>query len=171
MNNQPTHRLRGTPLILTINGGSSPRRLPAGLLPGKHPAPQWLTMDAASVYWAGASSPPGTGPAMRPTWSWPAGTTCPRSVLSWRARLSSRPCAHPDTDVFETVRGGTSDDFPDAHPRAVLVHPPCTDSVGSGTRHANRGDSDCGLWAIYDTHRLGLGPVHLGLCAGLVHCE
>ena len=30
---------------------------------------------------------------------------------------------HPDTDVFEAVGGGTSDDFPDAHVLAILVTP------------------------------------------------
>ena len=59
-------------------------------------------------------------------------------VLSWRACLSSRPRAHPDADVFETVRGRTSDDFPDAHARPVLVHTPCADFMGSGARHASR---------------------------------
>ena len=33
-------------------------------------------------------------------------------VLSWRARLSSRPCAYPDADVSEAVRGRASDDIP-----------------------------------------------------------
>ena len=33
------------------------------------------------------------------------------------------------------------------------------------------GDSDCGLWAVYDTPRLGLGAVRLGLCSGLVPRE
>ena len=85
-----------------------------------------------------------------------------RPVLSRRARLSPRPCAHPDADVFEAVRGRTSDDFPDAHARPVLVHTPRADSMGSGARHANRGDPDCGLWAVYDTPRLGLGSCSFG---------
>ena len=33
------------------------------------------------------------------------------------------------------------------------------------------GDADCGLWAVYDTPRLGLGSVRLGLCSGLVPRE
>ena len=33
------------------------------------------------------------------------------------------------------------------------------------------GDIDCGLWAVYDTPRLGLGRVRLGLCSGLVPRE
>ena len=45
-------------------------------------------------------------------------------VLSWRARISPRPRARPDADVPETVGGRTSDDFPDAHARPVLVHTP-----------------------------------------------
>src|SRR5208282_6850965 len=86
-----------------------------------------------------------------------------RLVLSWRARLSSRPCAHPDADVFEAVRGRTFDDLPHAHARPVLVHTPRANSMGSGPRHADAGDSDCGLWAVYDTPRLGLGSIRLGL--------
>ena len=83
-------------------------------------------------------------------------------------RLSPRPGAHPDADVPDAVRGRTSDDFPDAHPRPVLVHSPRSSSLGSGARHPTAGDSDCGLWAVYDTHRLGLGAVRLGLCPGVV---
>ena len=45
---------------------------------------------------------------------------------------------------------------------------PRADSVDGGARHANRGDSDRGLWAVHDATRLGLGAVRLGLCAGLV---
>ena len=93
------------------------------------------------------------------------------SVLSRRARLSSRPRAHPDADVFEAVRGGTSDDFPDAHARPVLVHPSGADFVGCRARHANRGDVDRGLRAVHDASRLGLGAVRVGLCPGLVPRE
>ena len=87
-------------------------------------------------------------------------------VLSRRARLSSRPRAHPDADVPEAVRGRTSDDLPDAHARPVLVHTPGADFVDRGARHANRGDADRGLWAVHDAARLGLGAVRLGLCPG-----
>ena len=51
-------------------------------------------------------------------------------ILSWRARLSSRPSTYPNADVFEVVRGRTSDDFPDAYARSVLVHPPCKYFMG-----------------------------------------
>ena len=78
-------------------------------------------------------------------------------VLSWRPRLSSRPRAHPDADVSEAVRGRTSDDFPDAHARPVLVHTPRADFVDGRARHANRGDVDRGLRAVHDAPRLGLG--------------
>ncbi len=43
--------------------------------------------------------------------------------------------------------------------------------LGGRARHANRGDLDSGLWAVYDTSRLGLGAVRLGLCAGVVPRE
>ena len=33
------------------------------------------------------------------------------------------------------------------------------------------GDSDCGVWAVHDAPRLGLGAVRLGLCSGLVPRE
>ena len=78
---------------------------------------------------------------------------------------------HPDAHVFEAVCSRTSDNFPDAHARSVLVHPPGTDFMDGSPRHANRGDVDRGLWAVYDTSRLGLGFVCLGLCAGVVPRE
>ena len=90
------------------------------------------------------------------------------SVLPRRSRISSRPCTSPDDDVFDAVRGGTSDDFPDAHARPVLVHTARADSMGGGARDANRGDVDSGLWTVYASPRLGLGTVRLGLCSGLV---
>jgi len=58
-----------------------------------------------------------------------------------------------------------------AHARPFLVHTARAGSVGSGARHANAGDSDCGLWAVYDTPRLELGTVCLGLCSGLLPRE
>ena len=42
--------------------------------------------------------------------------------------------------------------------------------VGSA-RHATRSDFDSGLWAVYDTSRLGSGTFRLGLCSGLVPGE
>ena len=69
---------------------------------------------------------------------------------------------HPDADVFEAVRGRTSDDFPDAHARPVLVHTPRADFMDGRARHANRGDVDRGLWAVHDTPRLGLGRCSFG---------
>ena len=77
-----------------------------------------------------------------------------------------RPRAHPDVDVPEAVSGRTSDDFPGAHAWPVLVPTPRAGSMGGCARHANRGDSDRRLWVVYDTPRLGLGTVRLGLCAG-----
>ena len=94
-----------------------------------------------------------------------------RAFLSWRARLSHRPHPHPDADVSEALRGRPSDDLPHAHARSVLVHPPRANSLARGARHANRGDADRGLWAVYGAHRVGLGAVRLGLCAGLVSRE
>ena len=89
-----------------------------------------------------------------------------------RASSPARPRAHPDADVPEAVRGRTSDDFPDAHARPVLVHMPRADSMGGRARHANRGDADRGLWVrAHDAARLGLGAVRLGLCSGLVPRE
>ena len=56
--------------------------------------------------------------------------------------------------------------------RSVLVHSPRPDPLDSGGRHANGGDSDCGLWVWADgAPRLGLGRVRLGLCSGLVPGE
>ena len=89
-------------------------------------------------------------------------------ILSWRARLSSRPSTYPDADVFEVVRGRAFDDFPDPNARSILVHPPCADFMGSGTGHANRSDFDCSLWVPYDTSRLEMGWFCLGLCACMV---
>ena len=92
-------------------------------------------------------------------------------VLSWRARFSPRPRAYPDADVPEAVRGRTSDDFPDAHARPVLVDTPGADFMGGGARHADGGDPDCGVWGVHDAARLGLGAVRLGLCSGVVPRE
>ena len=83
-------------------------------------------------------------------------------VLSWRARISSRPRTHPDADVSEAVRGRASDDLPDAHARPVLVHTPRADFMGGGARHAGCGDPDRGLWAVHDAARLGLGRCSSG---------
>ena len=57
------------------------------------------------------------------------------------------------------------------HARPVLVHPSGADFMGGRARHATGGDFDCGLWAVYDTPRLGLDIVRLGLCSGLVSRE
>ena len=92
-------------------------------------------------------------------------------VLSWRARLSPRPRAYPDADVPEVVRGRTSDDFPDAHPRSVLVDTPRADSMGRGAWHASARYPYCGVWRVHDATRLGLGTVRVGLCSDLVPRE
>ena len=92
-------------------------------------------------------------------------------VLSRRARFSPRPPAHSDADVFETVRGRTSDDFSHAHARGVLVHPSGKDFVDRGVRHPSRGDLDRGLWIVYDAAGLGLGRVRVGLCVVVVPRE
>jgi H+-transporting ATPase len=49
--------------------------------------------------------------------------------------------------------------------------PSRADFMDGRARHANRGDADRGLWAVYDAPRLGLGRVRLGLCAGVVPRE
>ena len=43
--------------------------------------------------------------------------------------------------------------------------------MGCCARHANRGDFDRGLWAVYDAARLGLGGFRVGLCAAVVPRE
>src|SRR5208337_1981141 len=92
-------------------------------------------------------------------------------VLSWRARIPPRPRTHPDADVSEAVGGWTSDYLLDPHARPILVHTSRSGSFGSGARYASTGDSDRGLWAVYDTPRLGLVTVRLGLCRRLVPRE
>ena len=76
--------------------------------------------------------------------------------------------AHPDIDVPEAVRCWASDDFPDAHPRPVLVHTSCEDFMDRGARHADHRDFDSGIWAVHDAARLGMGRIRLGLCYRLV---
>jgi H+-transporting ATPase len=88
-----------------------------------------------------------------------------------RTRFSPRPRAHPDADVSEAVRGRTSDYFPDAHPRPVLVHTPGADPMGRGARHADASDADRGVWRVHDSAGLELGIVRVGLCSGLVPGE
>ncbi len=99
----------------------------------------------------------------------PGGSVWP--VLPRRARLPPRPCAYPDADVSDAVRGRTSDDLPDAHTRPLLVHPSGTDTDAGRVRYANRGDADRGFRLVHDSPRLGLGAVCLGLCAGVVPRE
>ena len=41
-------------------------------------------------------------------------------------------------------------------------------SAGGGDRHTTDSDPDSSLWTLYDTARLGLGIVGMGLCFGLV---
>ena len=94
-----------------------------------------------------------------------------RPVLSGRTRIPSRSRTYPDVDVPETVRCRTSDDFPDADPRTVLVYTPGSHSVDGGIGYADAGHLDRGLWALYDAARMGLGGVRLGLCAGVVPRE
>ena len=114
----------------------------------------------------GVEHAPGARDRYGPGHHWRRGRVWP--VLSWRARLSPRPRAYPDADVPEAVRGRSFDDFPDAHPRPVLVDTPGADSMGRGARHANAGDPDCGVWRVHDAARLGLGTVRVGLRRDLV---
>ncbi len=55
--------------------------------------------------------------------------------------------------------------------RTVLVHTSREDLVDRGARHANRGDVDRGVRAVYDTARLGLGRIRVGLCPAVVPFE
>ena len=111
---------------------------------------------------------------MRMCWGsprcWASSGSSPLSACSILAKrvFQARPGAHPDDDVFETVRRRTSDDFPDAHARTILVDTPRADSMGGGARHANRCDVDRCLWTVHDSPRLGMGAVRLGLRPGLV---
>src|ERR1700729_4077193 len=77
--------------------------------------------------------------------------------LSWRASIPPGPRPHPNADVPEAFCGRSSDDFPDAHARPILVHTSGADCLGRGTRHANAGDPDCGVWSVNDAPWLGLG--------------
>jgi H+-transporting ATPase len=91
-----------------------------------------------------------------------------RIVLPGRACLSSRPSAHPDVDVSEVVSSRTSDDFPDAHARTILVHTSGADFVDGRARHSNGCDLDRSVWSLYDASRLEVGRFRVGLCAHLV---
>jgi len=71
--------------------------------------------------------------------------------------------AHIQTLMYLKLSvAGHSDDFPDAYARPVLVHTSARDSMAGVLGHANGGDSDCGLWTVYDTPWLGLGSVRWG---------
>ena len=48
---------------------------------------------------------------------------------------------------------------------------PAQGSVDRGPRHANRGDVDRGVRAVYDTARLGFGRIRVGLCPAVVPFE
>ena len=91
-----------------------------------------------------------------------------RAVFSQRPRVPPRPSAYPDDDVPDAVGGRTSDDFPDAHARPLLVDPTRADSMDGRARHTDAGDGDRGVRGAGDPDRLGLGGVRLGLCPGLV---
>ena len=84
---------------------------------------------------------------------------------------SSRSSARPDHDVPEAVRGRASDDIPDPHARAVLVHTSREDIVDGGPRHTNRCDTVCGLRLSDDAAGLGMDAVRVGLCIGVVSRE
>src|SRR5271154_1779558 len=86
-----------------------------------------------------------------------------RPLLPCRARISSRPRACPDADVLEAICSRTLDDFPNPHARSILVDTPSSDSLDSGARHANCGDTHCRLWRVYDAAGLALGRVRVGL--------
>ena len=45
------------------------------------------------------------------------------------------------------------------------------DFMGSRGRHPSDSDSDCGLWDIHDSPRLGLGSLRVGLCSSVVSAE
>jgi H+-transporting ATPase len=81
------------------------------------------------------------------------GRGCVWAVLSRRARISLRPRARPNADVPKAVRGRTSDDFSDAHSRAVLVYTSCASSMDCGARHA----SVATLIAVYGLFMTPLG--------------
>ena len=88
-----------------------------------------------------------------------------------RARLPSRPRPYPNADVSQAVGGRSPHDFSDADPRAVLVDTSRPDLVARGAGHSDGRDPDCGLRAVHDAARLGLGVVRLGLRCGLVPGE
>jgi H+-transporting ATPase len=76
--------------------------------------------------------------------------------------------AHIQTLMYLKLSCRTSDDFPDAHPRPVLVDTAGADPVGRGARHADCSDSDRGLWRVHDSARLGLDGLCVGLRSGVV---
>ena len=59
-------------------------------------------------------------------------------------------CSECEDRVSQAVGGRSPHDFPDAHPRAVLVHTSRQDLVGRGARHAGVSDPDRGLRALHD---------------------
>ena len=85
-----------------------------------------------------------------------------------RASLSSRPPPHPDLDVPEAIGGRSSDDFPYAHARTILVDTPSEDSVDRRSRHPDDGDPDCSLRIVYEASWMEVGRIRLGLRFGLV---
>jgi H+-transporting ATPase len=54
---------------------------------------------------------------------------------------------------------------------STYFNPARAGTMGRRGRHANRGDTDSGLWVVHDTPRLGLDAVRLGLCIGVVSPE
>ena len=77
-----------------------------------------------------------------------------RTLVSWESEMEIR-CRN------ELTAGKYAKDYD-----AIV-----TLSLGGRARHANRGDVDSGLWALYDAPRLAVGTVRLGLRSGLVPPE
>src|ERR1700677_1115183 len=92
---------------------------------------------------------------------------CVSTFLSRRTRLPHGPIAHPDTDVPEALRGRTSDHFPNAYTRSILVHTPRSDPLVSGAWNPDDSHLDCSVRAVHGASRLEVGRVRLGLRFGV----
>jgi len=99
------------------------------------------------------------------------GESLPATRKSGETVFSGSIIRQGEIDVFEVVRGRTPDDLPRAHTREDLVHTPREYFVDGRARHANYRHPYCGLWGIYDAHRLGLGRIRVGVCAAMVPFE
>ena len=77
--------------------------------------------------------------------------------------------AHLQTLMYLTLSvAGHLTDLPRPHTRPLLVDTPRPCSPAGRVGHAGAGHLHRGLWGLYDSHRVGIRSLRMGLCPGMV---